>query len=172
MNTIISCNLQILFSKVSLRLDRFCSWIFQDRVLMYPSLSCNSVLQTQPALNSEMAFVSLGLDYVTNTWLLRLSIQWPKLVFGWLPVLSFFFPLGLFQDRIWLFWNSLCIPGWPHSYLPASPSHVELKGMCHHILSRSFQITLYFSYCSGNRIYTTQALVWHFQHRTHHLRYK
>lgn len=91
MNTIISCNLQILFSKVSLRLDRFCSWIFQDRVLMYPSLSCNSVLQTQPALNSEMAFVSLGLDYVTNTWLLRLSIQWPKLVFGWLPVLSFFF---------------------------------------------------------------------------------
>lgn len=64
---------------------------------MYPSLSCNSVLQTQPALNSEMAFVSLGLDYVTNTWLLRLSIQWPKLVFGWLPVLSFFSPLVFFK---------------------------------------------------------------------------
>lgn len=100
MNTIISCKLQILFSKASLRLDRFCSWIFQDRVPTYPSLSCNSVLQTKPALNSEMAFVSLGLDYVTNIWLLRLSIQWPKLVFGWLPVLSFFFSLGLFQDRI------------------------------------------------------------------------
>lgn len=132
----------------------------------------HSVLQTQPALNSEMAFVSLGLDYVTNTWLLRLSTQWPKLVFGWLPVI--FFSLGLLQDRIcfsnkqpWLFWNSLYIPGWPHSYLPMSPSQVELKGMCHHTLSRSFQITLYFSYCSGNRIYTTQALVWHFQHRTH-----
>lgn len=140
---------------------------------MYPSLSCNSVLQTQPALNSEMAAVSLGLDYVTNTWLLRLSIQWPKLVFGWLPVLSFFFPLVFFKTgsfsnkQPWLFWNSLCISGWPHSYLPASPSHVELKGMCHHTLSRSFQIMLYFSSCSGNRIYTTQALVWHFQHRTH-----
>lgn len=134
MNTIISCDLQILLSKASLRLDRFCSWIFQDRVPMYPSLSCNSVLQTQPALNSEMASVSLGLDYVTNAWLLRLSIQWPKLVFGWLPVLSFFSPLVFFKTgssfsnkQPWLFWNSLCISGWPHSYRLESPSHVELK---------------------------------------------